>query len=265
MQNFARLLCCAVLMVFSGLSYASALASEADRTRIVSWSDQALSLDYAGLQQILSSSAYSPIVQLLNDEIGLDEPLTIEISERPFEYFDNAENRLYLPLANFYRLYDDLRLKFPQQSDVQQAIFTTSIQYYLMSEGLEALIDKLELSMTGWQAERIDALVTLMLLKNARVEQAYALDAAEEYLLIDRASGSIQAVRFKTEFEADEYRLSKILCLIEAYDAQESMHITNNFCRGEYDRAITFWGDVLAEHLKQNAQLRSWLNLPVDE
>jgi len=129
-----------------------------------------------------------------------------------------------------------------------------------LSEFLRAVSKDLELRISGWEAERIDALVSILLLESELVSQPYILDAAEEFLLIDRLVASIDSQRFKTEFEADEYRLSQILCLMKAYDASklDVRWDEPNGCSNYYRLTMNFWSKVLHEHLRDKAQLKQW-------
>ena len=257
-MKYARLILLSLILVVSN----SAIAEDA----LVSWSDPAKKLDYASLEKSMPKDLVEPLSsfmeQELKPEIKSELGLRIEISEKPFGYYDREQKRIFVPLANVYRIYDDLRAKYPEQEEVTDAILHTTLQFYLLSELIRAITEELELTISGWEAEKVDALATVLLLDSLIVDQAYTLDAAEEYLLIDRASGSIQAAQFKTEFEADEYRLTQILCITEAYDSEQAAEppSSDRVCKGQYEAAMSFWSQTFAENLKPGARLHQWLD-----
>ncbi|KZY68243.1 hypothetical protein A3742_10230 [Oleiphilus sp. HI0071] len=231
---------------------------------LVRWSEQAMSLDHEKLFERLGADFERPLRQLVFEEIALQEAMFIEVSERPYGYYDPDARLVVVPLSNIYRAFDDLKARFPQQEGVQQSILSAALQFYLMSELIRGVVIDLELKIVGWDAERIDALVTVMLLESSVVDQPYLLDAAEEFLLIDRAAPSIQSQRFKTEFEADEYRLMQVLCVMKAYDSEETAApvFDRRECTGQYEAALTYWADVLAAHLRENSRLKEWASQP---
>lgn len=235
-----------------------------EQKQLVRWSEQAMSLDHAKLFERLGSDFEQPLQQLLFKEIALEETIYIEVSERPYGYYDPDERVVVVPLSNIYRAFDDLKARFPQQEAVQQSILSAAIQFYFMSELVRGIAIDLELRIVGWDAERIDALVTVMLLESSVVDQPYLLDAAEEFLLIDRAAPSIQSQRFKTEFEADEYRLTQVLCVMKAYDSEETSApvFERRDCTGQYEAAMSYWADILAGYLRENARLKKWGSQP---
>lgn len=241
-----------------------AIAQEQSGEKLVRWSEQAMSLDHAKLYERLSSDFEQPLQQLIFEEIALDQTIVIEVSEGPYGYYDPDERVVVVPLSNIYRAFDDVRARYPQQEAVQQSILSATLQFYFMSELVRSIAIELELRIVGWDAERIDALATVLLLESSVVDQPYLLDAAEEFLLIDRAAPSIQSQRFKTEFEADEYRLAQVLCVMRAYDSEETTApvFDQRDCAGQYEAAMSYWADILAEHLRENARLKKWGSQP---
>lgn len=258
-----------MLMGFFGLlcNIHVAIAEEQAQEQLVRWSEQAMSLDHAKLFERLGSDFEQPLQQVVFEEIALDAPIYIEVSERPYGYYDSDERVVVVPLSNIYRTFDDLKARFPQQEAVQQSILSAALQFYFMSELVRGIARELELRIVGWDAERIDALVTVLLLESSVVDQPYLLDAAEEFLLIDRAAPLIQSQRFKTEFEADEYRLTQVLCVMKAYDSVETAApvFERRDCAGQYEAAMNYWADILAEHLRENARLKKWGSQPERE
>lgn len=245
-----------------GVAHADASSSTA--AEVVRWTDQARSLDYAELHLLKARSANDIVRQLMTDDIRLARPIVVEISERPSVFYDHESGVISVPLANLYRVHDDLKAKFPEQEDVRLDIYYAAFQFYVLSEFLRAVSMDLELRISGWEAERIDALVSVFLLESDVVSQPYILDAAEEFLLIDRVAASIDSQRFKTEFEADEYRLSQILCLMKAYDAT-SMDVRwddDQGCSGYYRHTMEFWSKVLDDHLMESSRLKRWGQAP---
>lgn len=231
---------------------------------LLRWSDTAKELDHAALHARFTSDFEQPLKQFLSTEIVLEKPISIEVSERPYGFYESDERLVIVPLSNIYRVFDDLKARFPQQEDVQQSILSAALQFYFLSELIRAVAIDLELRISGWDAERIDALTTVLLLESSVVDQPYLLDAAEQFLLIDRAAPSVQTYRFKTEFEADEYRLGQVLCVMKAFDSEETSAPTldQQQCSGQYEAAMSYWANVLAERLREGAQLKKWATLP---
>ncbi len=263
--HLSKSLQCLLIGLFSLLLNAHvAAAQEQTEEHLVRWTEQAMSLDHAKLYERLGSDFEQPLQQLVFEEIRLNEAIYIEVSERPYGYYDPDERVVVVPLSNIYRVFDDLKARFPQQEAVQQSILSAAVQFYLMSELVRGIAIDLELRIVGWDAERIDALVTVMLLESSVVDQPYLLDAAEEFLLIDRAAPSIQSQRFKTEFEADEYRLAQVLCVMKAYDSEETAApvFERRRCAGQYEAAMSYWANILAELLRENARLKKWGSQP---
>lgn len=239
-------------------------AQEAETGSIIRWSEAAKSLDHAHMYKHFNEDLERPLLDFLSGQLVLENQVRIEVSERPYGYYDADDRTVVVPLSNIYRVHDDLKARFPQQEDVQRSILSAAIQFYLMSELIRAITVELELRISGWDAERIDALTTVLLLESSTVDQPYLLDAAEEFLLIDRAAPSIQSQKFKTEFEADEYRLSQILCVMKAYDAEDASApaFDQGNCSGQYEAAMSYWANTLGEHLTEGAQLSNWAAQP---
>jgi len=227
---------------------------------VVVWSDQATSLDVTGIQKQLFPNMIVPLKNAMAKELMLKHTFTLEISEKPYRYYDSEKQTIFIPLADLYQVFGDLRAKYPQQFEVQSSLLNATLQFYFLSELLRALIVELELEVVGWEAEHIDALVTILLSESLLVEQHFALDAAEEYLLLDQSSRTVQAERFRTEFEADEYRLRKILCLLTTLDTEASTGSDDQdaSCIGQFESEMSFWQNLLAEYLKDGGSLYTW-------
>lgn len=235
----------------------------ADENALISWSEPAYALDYSRLNERIFDDFSLPIESFVTKQLSLDEPIRIEVSARPYAYYEQSERRVYLPLSNLYRVNDDLQARFPHQPEVQNTIFNTTLQFYFLVELIRAISVEQSLRITGWEAERVDALATIILLNDERVGQDYLLDAAEEFLLIDRAVASIEAQRFKNEFAADEYRLSQVLCIMQAYDAQ-GIRVASSYglCQGQYEAGMNFWSKALEPYLQDKSLLKRWLAQP---
>lgn len=239
-------------------------AQETETGSIIRWSEAAKSLDHSQMYKHFDADLERPLLDFLSGQLVLENHVRIEVSERPYGYYDSDDRTVVVPLSNIYRVHDDLKARFPQQEDVQHSILSAAIQFYLLSELIRAITVELELRISGWDAERIDALTTVLLLESSTVDQPYLLDAAEEFLLIDRAAPSIQSQKFKTEFEADEYRLSQILCVMKAYDAEDASApaFDQGNCSGQYEATMAYWANTLGEHLREGAQLSNWAAQP---
>ena len=265
--RLSDVMCRAMLLVGALLCSPFITAQESEPRSIIRWSEAAKSLDHADLSRHFDAAFEQPLHAFLSGELVLANSLGVEVSERPYGYYDPDERTVVVPLSNIYRVNDDLKARFPQQEDVQRSILSAALQFYLLSELIRAIAIELELRISGWDAERIDALTTVLLLESSVVDQPYLLDAAEEFLLIDRAAPSIQSQKFKTEFEADEYRLSQILCVMKAYDSEEASApaFDQGNCSGQYEAAMSYWANILAEHLRESAQLLKWASQPSRE
>lgn len=230
----------------------------------VQWSEQARDLDYLGLATTLHPAFMSEELDIVRIGLGLETLPDIVIASQPDMIFDPETQQILFPFSAFYRSFDGLHLRFPQQQSMRESIFATTAYFLLLSKMVEALASNLELEISGWPEERFDALVTIILLNSDAIEGTYLLDAAEEFLILDRTRAAFQGDRFKNEFEEDEYRLRQILCLISGYEASVVLEdpalasedvVTYTKCRELYEASQEYWLDLLKDRLKAETKL----------
>ena len=199
--------------------------------------------------------------------LRLKKTVTFSLNSGPGRFFDGKQNKVTIPYAFLHETYDDLAAKYQHQPEVARRIFASTIEQMLWFELGRSLISQYALPILGREEYTLDTFATLMLLNLSDEDSDYLLDAAEEFLLIDKAVPLLNNSSMQNEMAFDENRYRNIVCMVLGKDnepyprlleklAWDQAHL--NQCSDFYRNKLNAWHQALAPFLKTNNQLRRW-------
>lgn len=264
-RRIGRLLLVFVSSLVSSLVLAEELPKELSKEAVtLSWSKPALERDYLGLQTSVVAAAADDLNSFISESLVLNRPLSFVVTGELEKYYAPEAREIHLPVSSVYQIVEGSQAKYPQQKDVQQEIISASLKHLLFSEFANALVQEFSIAIVGWDRERIDGFALLSQLNGVRSEHLFILDAAEEYLLVDRWRPVLDANQFTSEFAADEFRYRQMVCLVEGFEAHHSVVEPqgSDACIEKYLREMDFWVAALKDHLGPKSVIRSWSEAP---
>jgi Putative metallopeptidase len=251
------------LLLAFGASLASILvvAEELPKDAVsLNWSKPALERDYLALQTSVVAEAADELNTFISQSLVLNSPLSFLVTAELEKYYAPERREIHLPVSSLYQIVEGSQAKYPQQKDVQQEIISASLKHLFFSEFANALVQELSIAMVGWDRERIDGFALLSQLNGVGSEHLFILDAAEEYLLVDRWRPVLDANQFTSEFAADEFRYRQMVCLVQGFEAHHNVveHQGSETCLASYLREVDFWLGALKDHLAPKSVITSW-------
>lgn len=254
MKWFKRIGCAALIFVIASVIY-------------VAINDAGVvSVEYADSskkehQDLKKDLVESGLFQLAAD--GIDEVFMVPRDLRiafvdcgaPNAAYDPAQSAIIMCYELVGQLVRDYRRYSPTDSALAVSVWQTSLFVFYHELG-HALVDLLDLPVTGREEDAADQLATLVLLEVGDDGRDATLRGAEWFHLNSRRSG--QRTPFWDEHSLDQQRYFNILCWVygSAPDVHEALlgrewglpRDRAERCPAEYDRMSRAWAGMLAPY-----------------
>ena len=140
--------------------------------------------------------------------------------------------------------------------ELDHAILSTALFIFYHELG-HALVDVLDLPITGREEDAVDQLSTLVLLSAGEEGREAALTGAVWFGL--RASAATGQLPFWDEHSLDEQRFYNILCLVYGSDPESGHYLVEEGllpqerairCPNEYEQMDSSWNQLLSGYLR---------------
>jgi len=203
------------------------------------------------------SALFEAAVGQLNRTLRLPGTLTIRVGAEEGPLYDADLREIWIPY-DFQLEMEDLFAAAGAHPDDVQSLALDVVEHALYHEIGHALIDLLDLPVTGREEDAVDALATVMVIDHFEDGAEVAISAADAFRLqgeFDVEEGA--EPDFWGEHSLDEQRFVAILCLTygsapKRYKAEMPPEITEDGarCEDDWDRQSRTWRRLLKPHRK---------------
>lgn len=187
----------------------------------------------------------------LNDSLRIPRDIVLETAHctEPNAKYDSNRRRVTL----CYELFQSLADRFDNQSGGDYLV-TGTVVFALMHELGHALVDVLELPITGKEEDAVDQLATILLLQQGTPGDSLAFGAVGWFVTNSRM-GVPDDLAFADDHGLDRQRVYNIICWIYARDpARYPEIVTDGWlpehrrdrCPAEFRRLADSWRRILA-------------------
>lgn len=217
---------------------------------------------YAALQQELRKGrVLEGIVSDLNDTFVLPKDVRVNFSEcgQANAFYDPNERRIAMCYELIESFYDVFREEESNEDELDDAVVGATV-FVLFHELGHALIDVLDLPVTGKEEDAVDQLSLFMLTDGTDEGEKAALDGARALLLAASSDAtSVDDLPFWDEHSLGQQRFYNIICGVYGQNPQKYAALVEEGvlpeeraerCEGEYAQIEKSWIRLLAPHLK---------------
>lgn len=205
------------------------------------------------------SKLFDSTVEELNDTIALPDDLEIVFTECGTEnaFYDSENTRVLM----CYELIDFFQRQFKAAYDDKEtaaAAVTDSVVFIFHHELGHALVDLLELPITGKEEDAVDDLATLVLLHDWEGGDDSALSAAEAFYMIgegeeEEGDDDIEKLPYYGQHSLGKQRYYQIACTVYGSDPEAHADLVGEVlpkeraaqCQGEYLQKAKSWNVLL--------------------
>lgn len=183
--------------------------------------------------------------------------LAISFSDcgEPNAFYDPAQTAIFMCYELVGKLADDYR-RYASSDEVLATSVWQATFFVFYHELGHALIDMLDLPVTGREEDAVDQLATLVLLEGGEAGRDAALRGAEWFQFNGNKARGRQ--KFWDEHSLDEQRYFNIVCWVYGSDTTAHAALLGREwglpadraarCPAEYDRMNRAWENVLAQY-----------------
>ena len=199
------------------------------------------------------------IAMRLNDSLRIPRDIVLETAHcgEPNAKYDYGRRRVTL----CYELFQSLSDRFANTSGGQYLV-TGTVVFALMHELGHALVDVLELPITGKEEDAVDQLATILLLQQGTPGDSLAFGAVGWFVTKARM-GIPDDLAFADDHGLDRQRVYNIICWIYARDPERYPEIVTDGwlpehrrdrCPSEFRRLADSWRRILAPYRRLAAE-----------
>lgn len=204
------------------------------------------------------------IITDLNDWIALPNDVTVILAstESPDDfYFDSEADEIVVS----YEAVEQDRQLFEaagNEGDDAWNAAITNFEFFLYHEVGHALVDNLELPITGKEEDAVDGFAALVVVELLEEGQDLLLNAADFSQALAESSDEVTEEQFADEHSLDEQRLYQFLCWVYGSDAEKYSWIVDDEylpearaerCEDEYQQNVAAWVTLLGDYFKPAA------------
>lgn len=204
------------------------------------------------------------VISDLNDWLALPNDVTVilDSTESPDDfYFDPEADEIVVS----YEAVDRDRELFEAAGYEGQEAWNsalTNFEFFLYHEVGHALVDNLELPITGKEEDAVDGFAALVVVELLEEGQDLLLNAAEFSEALADESDEVTDEDFADEHSLDEQRLYQFLCWVYGSDAEKYAWIVDDEylpveraerCEEEYQQNVVSWETLLGDYFKPAA------------
>ena len=230
--------------------------------------DSANEQDLKLLNVLRDQAVFKKITDFSAKNLELKSDVLYSFHQGNEPFFGASQNQILIPSTFLYQVYDDVRVKYPQQTELSDRLFAYTVEKLFWLELGRVLINQYALSIIGKEEISLDQFSTVMLLNLSEMGSEYLLDATEEFLLIDDSSSLMSRISFQSEEELDELRYRLVMCLVLGKDYDDHVELLDELtwdqdrllnCRDHYQEKMLAWYEALQPFLKPENKLKKWV------
>ena len=204
------------------------------------------------------------IITDLNDWLALpnDIAVILDSTGSPDDfYFDPEADEIVISYEAVDRDRELFEAAGHEGDDAWNAALT-NFEFFLYHEVGHALVDNLELPITGKEEDAVDGFAALVVVELLDEGQDLLLNAVEFSQALAEQSDEVTHEEFADEHSLDEQRLYQFLCWVYGSDTQDYAWIVDEEylpeeraerCEDEYQRNVAAWVTLLGDYFKPAA------------
>jgi Putative metallopeptidase len=204
-------------------------------------------------QGLIANRFLDTVAKRLNDSLRLPRSITIATAncDQPNATYDPDTRRVIL----CYELFKSLADEFPDD-DSATYLITGTIMFALMHEVGHALVDVLDLPITGREEVAVDQLATMLLLQQGAAGDSLAFGAVGWFATTNQL-GDFDSLALADVHPVNLQRVYNLLCWIYGSDPARYPQIFSDSllpddrrdqCPAEYRRMADSWKRLLAPY-----------------
>jgi hypothetical protein len=188
-------------------------------------------------------------------EVPVELGLRFSECEEPNAYYDPEEKVVSVCFELLMHYYETLAGEFETEDALDDGV-VGAFMFVFFHEVGHALVDVLELPVTGREEDAVDQLSTWLLI-TGEVEDA-VVNGALSFEVSARDSDEVTDDQFADEHSLDEQRVYNILCWLYGSDTEGYEQIVDDplpaaraeRCEAEYRQLDRSWTKLLEDHVK---------------
>ena len=267
----AALALCLVALTASGPSHTSSAATRqkaapAAAGRFVVEYPPTKNKEYAAFQaELRKGRVLEGIVADLNSTFALPADIKVNFSEcgQANAFYDPNRRSISMCYELVESFYDIFRDEEDNQEELDDAVAGATVFVFFHELG-HALVDVLDLPVTGKEEDAVDQLSLFVLTDGTDDGEKAALDGARMFLMEGDEEGTkIDDLPFWDEHSLGQQRFYNIICGVYGQNPSKyEVLVTERVlpesraerCEGEYQQIEKSWGRLLAPHIKADAK-----------
>jgi putative metallopeptidase DUF4344 len=211
--------------------------------------------------------AVDPFIKVLNDAFALPEDIAIEFvagsgtGELESPFYDPQTRTITYPYSFLIASGELISSVDPEISEdrLYEAVFGSTL-FFLAHEIGHALVDTLDVPVTGREEDAVDGLAAAILTQSPDTAQ-FIIDSADFFAGLTQTRGEEDAgiERFADEHSVDEQRYFQLLCYVYGTDPERYQALVDNGalpadraerCPREAQQNVDSWDKLLEEYAK---------------
>lgn len=215
--------------------------------------------EYAELAAEFSKArVLEEIAAVLNEAVVIPVRLGLRFAEcgEPNAYYDPEAKVVSVCFELLTHYYDILAEEFDDESELDDAVLG-AFTFVFFHEIGHALVDVLELPVTGREEDAVDQLSAWLLIDNGDGDEA-VVHGALSFEVSARASDEVSDDQFADEHSLDEQRVYNMLCWLYGSDPKKYAPLVDDplpkaraeRCEGEYRLLDRSWSRLLEAHVR---------------
>ena len=218
------------------------------------------SRDMRELATVLANERFLEDIAVELDKALVVKPrLTLRLAEcdEANAYYDEDTRTIDLCLELLTELREGFAAVYESDDEIDDAVAGAFV-FFLFHEVGHALIDVLELPITGREEDAADQLAAWVLI-DAEEGNAAVIDAATSFYGDGEETVEVEETDFADEHGLDRQRYFNMVCWVYGSDPDANSDLVDdgwlpedraNLCEGEYQQLDRSWGRLLREYLR---------------
>ncbi len=214
--------------------------------------------DNAQRIHLQNSGIAKQVAQHLNEEFKTPQTISLKFTcdaEDEGPYYDPQTTEVVVPYAFRAYVIDELQAdKYSDNEEDLNMVADDIVLHTLYHEIGHALVDVLDLPITGKEEDAVDELSTLILLESYDNGDEVTISAGDFFDIESLQMDEVSADDLFGEHSLDEQRFFNILCLVYGENPQgrlelfEGMDVSNDraeLCIDTFEKRANAWGNIL--------------------
>ncbi len=216
---------------------------------------------YPDVQDRISlEGTFEDVTELLNERLALPEKVTIVVGDElgtDGPAYDPEAREILMPIPFVVEARQLLANEFDLDAATAQDLALEGNQHALLHEVGHALVDVLDLPITGSEENAVDQLATVLAINEGATD--VALSGADLFYAEAIDPAELSAIDFWDEHDLDQKRFATIVCLVVGSDPDQFAPVADDYelpaeqvdiCEQEWDTASSSWERLLDDHLR---------------